>query len=168
MKKIPPQNREFYEKTITHLYFTDPGTLPPKSRIITDDEIVEANLLIQGKIQNNLYIDDPKSKSPNDRVHLFAQPIEEQYFEYIEKLKNDYENIFIDDNNSDGVLKNDRETIIRNKIAKLNRSNYQISHCRPEDGITSINTMRRNAERNGVKPKDWLIDTSYQVRLEIL
>lgn len=160
MKKIPPQNCEFYGKTITRIHFSDPGELPPRTKIITDDQTVEANLLIQGKLQNNLYI-DPLPKSKTESVHVYVQqPMEEQYFSYIEKLSNgDYRNAFEDKN----VTTTEREKIIRNKLAELKRTNYQISHCRPEHGIVSINTMKRNAIRNGVKPKDWLIDTTHQV-----
>lgn len=162
MKKIPQQNCEFYKKTITRLHYSDPGYLPVRSKIITDDEIVEANLLIQGKLQNNLYIDS-KPKSKTERVHVYAQPMQEQYMKYIEKLNNDYKYIFEDNS----ITKSERETIIRNKLAEFDRTNYQISHCRPEDGIVSINTMKRNAIRNGVKPKEWLIDTTHQVPMKL-
>lgn len=156
MNKILPQNHHLYSITTTKKDFTIPLPLEPRIPIITDHQLVEANLLINAKLQNNLYI-DPMVKSPTERNHLYAKPLDEPYFEYVNKLKTDYANIFDDD-----IAPVEKENHLRGLLRKLDRTNYQISHCRPEDGVVSINTMRRNAIRNGVKPKDWLIDTTHQ------
>lgn len=156
MKKIPVQNLDFYSTTTTKKHFTDPQSAAPRSPIITDHLLVEANLLIEGKLQNNLYIDS-LVKSPTERIHVYAKPMDEPYFEYIEKLQADYANHF--DDNTPPL---EKQKHLRDALRKWDRTNYQISHCRPEDGIVSINTMRRNAIQNGVKPSDWLIDTTHQ------
>lgn len=151
MNKIT-ENKFYYTTTTTTNDFSHPGN--PKPPILATN-IVESNLLIQGKLRNNLYIDTP-IKPINEQSHEYVNPMFENYFNYVEKIKKVYPNVFY------GSIENSREHI-KSVMNDLNRTNYHITHCRPEDGIVSKNTVRRQAEKNTFLPKNWLIDTTYHV-----
>ena len=153
MNKIQ-QNKFHYTIPTNHFDYEKPQIIFPT---IKCKDVVESNLLIQEKLKHNLII-EPGAMAGFSFTHPYinSDEVKEDYSEFVESKKESYAKIFenLDASSNEHV---------KQELKNLLRSNYHITHCRKDDGIVSINTLRRNAEKNGVLPKNWQIDTTYQV-----
>lgn len=140
MNKINSEINELYTKPISHHQFSDPN-VKQKQKIY--QPIVEADLLLQGKLTNHLYLKN-LSESTVEIQHPFFQKLNEKYNNFIAQI-NEYQ-LDVDEECIEGILTKNKKSI------------YQTSFCRPEDGIFSKKTEFRNSIKSSFKrPTNWTV-----------
>lgn len=167
MNKITA-NRQFYTTTETGRSFTDPG--PPDPYPIVrpkhSDELVEADLFIYDKHRHNLETanaepsgcDINNDEQPAQKYAaglkrmIIPLPQPGSYASYAQTLAKQYPRLYAD------IATEHLQAQARDR----GRSVYHISYCAPDDGIVSMTTRRRDAQRNQTLPAHWPIDTVYQ------
>lgn len=154
-------NRPFYTTTETSTEFVNPG-LPipyPPQRPKNEDELLEANLLTQGKLYHNLYF-KPPLQSKTEKQHPFFKRCDEPYENYVNKIKINHPKMF-----NDSPIT--AEINIANYLHdKSDRTEYHSSYCKAYEGIVSQRTKQRDAIKAGGLPTSWRIDTTTQVRTQ--
>lgn len=167
-------NPHFYTTTETGRQFNNTGPIDPDNlrRPKLADELIEADVFIYNKHRNNLHIsrnNDAEAGADNfsdleqfhanapkcrPRRQIIPLPQSVSYSEYATKLAECYPRLFAN------VDTDHLQALLRDTDGS--RSVYHSDYCRPEDGIVSQTTLRRQAERDGALPPSWRIDTTYQ------
>lgn len=146
MNKINPEIKEFYTKPTSHRHFSNPNV---KHRQKIYKPIVEADLLLQGKLTNHLFLKTLKEQPENEISHPYFKKSNENFQNFIKKIT-EYQ---LDVN----------EECIENILRKNKKSIYQTAFCRPEDGIFSKKTKFKNSIKSSFKiPSNWPIPETTQ------
>lgn len=139
MNKINSEIKEFYTKPISHCHFSDPN-VKRRQKIYTP--IVEADLLLQGKLTNHLYLKTLTEQPAIEISHPYFKKSNEKYQNFITKI-------------SEYPLEVNEECI-ESILRKNKKSIYQTEFCRPKDGIFSKKTEFRNSIKSSFKiPSNW-------------
>lgn len=141
MNKINFEIKEFYTKPTSHCQFSDPNV---KRRRKIYEPIVEADLLLQGKLTNHLYLRTLSEQPTVEIFHPFFKKSNENYNNFATKI-NEYP-LQVDGECLEAILKKNKKTI------------YQTSFCRSEDEFFSKKTEYRNSIRSSFqRPSNWPI-----------
>lgn len=141
MNKINSEIKEFYTKPTSHRHFSDPNV---KKRSKIYKPIVEADLLLQGKLTNHLYLKTLTEQPAIEISHPYFKKSNEKYQNFITKIT-EYP-LEVNEECIESILRKNKKTI------------YQTAFCRPEDGIFSKKTEFRNSIKSSFKsPSNWPI-----------